>query len=163
MRSYTIIRPIETQGTDNTMTLLTILVVLKLTVVSTDWFSALRGDVFKRFSALFSWVIFGTQVLKLVSGGKCDVFATHLQAYFSTVKQNCLKLNAKASTFATLSLLSLAFHVKLSLHLISRTENSRLSVVSSAKSVVMLSGFLLVRFRGASCIHNLPRTAQTIW
>ena len=40
-----IIRPIETQGTDNTMTLLTILVVLKLTVVSTDWFSALRGDV----------------------------------------------------------------------------------------------------------------------
>ena len=93
-----IIRPIETQGTDNTMTLLTILVVLKLTVVSTDWFSALRGDVFKRFSALFSWVIFGTQVLKLVSCGKCDVFfSTHLQAYFSTVKQNCLKLNAKAS------------------------------------------------------------------
>ena len=152
-----IIRPIETQGTDNTMTLLTILVVLKLAVVSTDWFSALRGDVFKRFSALFSWVIFGTQVLKLVSGGKCDVFAHAFTSLFLNGKIKLSEIKCESITFATLSLLSLAFHVKLSLHLISRTENSRLSVVSSAKSVVMLSGFLFGALSSASCVFTTYR------
>lgn len=154
-----ILKPIETQGTDNTMTLLTILAVTKLAVVSSDWFTALRGNVFGRLSVCFSWLIFCAQVLKLVSHGKCDILAHAFSSLFLKSQKRLTAIECEAITFAILSVLSLAFHAKVSSHLMSRKgkEDSHLSVVHSAKTVVMLNGFLFGALSSASCVFTMYR------